>query len=156
MYPESFAEQYKFLLNNIDFFKTFGEYSEPYEDKIIAKAIEEYKDKPLREKLRAPFKIISKYFRPLKNIPIDHIYSVKEMEDKNIRGSCSEHALLTAAILRKLDFSVALLGTIDIKNVFQPNENSISAHTVNLVYDGNKWWLVDSCLLYTSPSPRDS
>ncbi|BFI73828.1 hypothetical protein YN1_8150 [Nanoarchaeota archaeon] len=144
MYPEDFIEQYKFLLNNIDFFKTFGEFSEPYEDKIIAKAIEEYKDKPLREKLRAPFKIISNYFRPLNNVPVEHIYSVKEMEDKKIRGACSEFALLTAAILRKLDFPVALLGTIDIKNVFQPNESLMSDHVVNLVYDGNKWWLIDS------------
>jgi hypothetical protein len=149
MYPKSLKEQYEFLLDNLEFFKTFGKYTEPYEDKIVAKIVKKYKNKSIKEKLKAPFEIkdmVNTILKKIDKIPLDKIYSVKEMEDKKIIGSCTEFALFTSAILRKLDFPTAMIYTVKISSVFQDPENTgiISGHTYNIVYDGTKWWAIDA------------
>jgi len=54
-YPFSLSEQISFLKENPEFFKGFGKYTEPYENKIITKIAEDYKEKSLYEKLSISF-----------------------------------------------------------------------------------------------------
>jgi len=150
-YPIRLSDQIRFLIENRDFFLTFGQYTEPYEDKIVASVINELKEK------NAPIwqvgHFIRKRFKLVKEDPL-YIFSVKEMEDKGIAATaCTEFALLTAAILRKLGYPTAIVYSIDISSVFQhPTEYKAErGHAVNLVYFNGSWWLHDST--GTVPSP---
>ena len=138
-YPTKLSEQVKFLKENRDFFLTFGPYTEPYEDKIVSKIVSEVKD-PIDVG-----KLIHRYFKPVK-VDADYIYTVKFMEDHNIVGACTEYALLTAAIFRKLGYPTAIIDMIPVTYVFQnpSGDRPFSSHSANLVYIDNKWWLYDS------------
>jgi len=142
-YPMKLSEQIKFLKENKDFFLTFGPYTEPYEDKIVASIVKEIQEKnvPIWE----VGYLIRKHFKKIEVGP-EYIFTVKDMEDNGIVGACTEHALLTAAIFRKLGYPTAVVHSIFIDTVFQhPTEYKMeSGHAVNLVYYDGSWWLYDS------------
>jgi len=150
-YPIKLSEQIKFLTENKDFFLTFGPYTEPYEGKIVDSIVNE-----LREKNTPIWQVghfIKKRLKPVKEDP-NYILSVKEMEDRGvIATACTEYALLTAAIFRKMGFPTAIVYSIDINSVFQHPTEQIGerGHAVNLVYVNGSWWLHDST--GTIPSP---
>jgi len=143
-YPIKLSEQIKFLIENKDFFLTFGPYTEPYEGKVVDSIINE-----LKEKNVAIWQVGHFIRKRLKQVGVDprYIFTVKEMEDKGIiPTACTEFALLTAAIFRKLGYPTAIAYSIDISSVFQhPTEyKSENGHMVNLVYFRGSWWLHDS------------
>jgi len=150
-YPIKLSEQIKFLIENKDFFLTFGPYTVPYEDKVVASIINELKEK------NAPIWQVDHFIRKkLKPIKVDptYIFTVREMEDKGIVGACTEYALLTAAIFRKLGFPTAIIIALDIYSIFQhPTEHrSDNTHVMNLVYFNGSWWLHDSTGTIHSPT----
>jgi len=150
-YPIKLSDQIKFLTENKDFFLTFGPYTEPYEDKVVASIINELKEKNVPIWHVSHF--IRKRFKPIEVDPT-YILTVKEMEDKGILGACTEHALLTAAIFRKLGYPTAIVYSININSVFQhPTEyKAEGGHAVNLVYYNGSWWLYDSTTDIPAPT----
>jgi len=142
-YPIKLSEQIKFLKENRDFFLTFGPYTEPYEGKVVDSIINELKEKNIP--IWQVGQLIRKKLRQIKVGP-EYIFTVKEMEDKGIVGACTEFALLTAAIFRKLGYPTAIAYSIDINSIFQhPTEYKMeSGHAINLVYYDGSWWLHDS------------
>jgi len=110
------------LKENPGFFKEFGRYTEPYEGKVVDSIISELKEKNIPIWQVGHF--IRKKFKLVKEDPL-YIFSVKEMEDKNIiPTACTEHALLTAAIFRKLGFPTTIVYSISINSIFQhPTEH---------------------------------
>jgi len=89
--------------------------------------------------------LIRRYFKKIKVGP-EYIFTVKEMEDNGIVGACTEHALLTATIFRRLGYPTAIVHSIYISSLFQhpTGYEAESGHAVNLVYYDGSWWLYDS------------
>jgi len=143
-YPIKLSDQIKFLKENKDFFLTFGPYTEPYEGKVVDSIINELKEKNVAIWQVGHF--LRKRLKQVKEDP-SYILSVKEMEDRGvIATACTEFALLTAAIFRKMGFPTAIVYSIDINSVFQHPTEQIGerGHAVNLVYVNGLWWLHDS------------
>jgi len=140
-YPFSLSEQIRFLKENPEFFKGFGKYTESYEDKIISKIVEDYKEKSLYEKLQSPFEI-PKYFKKREKM-ISKIPTVKEMENEGKALGTIEYSLLSVAILRKLGFPSAIVHSVNVNNLFQNYDENTSDKSFVIVFDGSKWWAVD-------------
>ena len=134
---------------------TFEEYTEPLDDGIVTK---------LAQQVSHPidtFQMIKSNFRYV-STGASTIFTVKTMEKHKIVGGCSEHSLLTAAILRKAGIPTAILDAIHIPYLYDynilfekmrpyPTEydkyytiKPRSMHTVNLVYWKGKWYLLDT------------
>jgi len=145
------SEQIKFLKENPEFFKGFGKYTEPYNGKLVDKIIEKVRSDKVP--LWGLENEIRKYFRKVK-VEVSYILPVKYMEDHQIVGGCTEFALLTAAILRKLGYPTAILYAVKVNNVFQDpiKGGGLEGHAVNLVYKDGSWWLLDSTSTIESPT----
>jgi len=150
-YPLKLSDQIKFLKENKDFFLTFGPYTEPYEDKLVAKIVEEVKSGEVP--LWGVANRIRKYFKKVQ-VEAAYIFSVKYMEDHHILGGCSESALLTSAVFRKLGYPTAILVTIVVDSVFldPTKDRVIENHVLNLVYKNNAWWLYDTNMVIKTPT----
>jgi len=140
-YPSSLSEQIKFLKENLEFFKGFGRHTEPYEDKIIDKIVENYKDKSLYEKLQAPFEI-PKHFKGREKM-VMKIPTVKEMEDEGKALGTIEYSLLSVAILRKLRFPSAIVYSVNVNSLFQNYDKGPDGKSFVIAFDGSRWWAVD-------------
>ncbi len=151
-YPIKLSDQIKFLKENKDFFLTFGPYTEPYKDKLIAKVVNEIKEKDIPA-LYTIKDVIKRNFKKV-NIDPNYIFTVKFMEDHRVVGACTEHSLLTAAILRKLGYPTAIVYSINLDVIFQdPVEyKSEGGHATNLVYYDGSWWLLDSTGVISKPT----
>lgn len=139
-YPLEFKQQLKVLIDNPNFFKTYGYYTEPYPDKIVSKIAEEYKDKP--------FEIDKPIHEGFKKVDVDvrYLFTVKFMEDNRVVGGCSEVAFLTASIFRKMGYPAAIMDTLVVRSIFDDSEEEfpMEEHSVVLVNIDNKWWLYDA------------
>jgi len=140
-YPLSLSEQIKFLKENLDFFKGFGKYTEPYENKVISKIVEDYKERSLYEKLQSSFEI-PKYFKEREKM-IMKIPTVKEMEDEGKALGTIEYSLLSVAILRKLGFPSAIVYSVNVNSLFQNYDEGPDGKSFVIAFDGSRWWAVD-------------
>ncbi|MEM0325067.1 MAG: hypothetical protein QXW13_00030 [Nanopusillaceae archaeon] len=139
-YPIHLSDQIKFLIENENFFKTFGKYTEPYPNKFVRWIADQYKDNL--------FEIHKEFYKlPPAEKSSNYYYTVKFIEDNMVSGGCMTASLFAASVFRSAGYPAAILVGVAPESIFDSHLNFkdpiLKMHAVCLAKVDNSWYIYD-------------